>query len=266
MMLKNQDGTETFYRTLGDPSDDTLVLLHGLGADHRMWEPQMGPLVEAGYRLLVPDLLGHGRSSRVDRLSLQDWQDQLVDLLDERDVERCVPVGVSMGGAIAQAFAVNHRERVNGMVLCDTFAELGTPAAKARGFSQVVAFRIMQVLGRGALARAMAAAYKEPFAHRARDYFSEVSLEADPDQLILARKAINRIDVLGELKLLDLPALVLVGDQFGTWFIETNRKVADAIEGARFTVLKESMDPSNLVSPEAFNREVLRFLSERRER
>jgi hypothetical protein len=54
----------------------------------------------------------------------------------------------------------------------------------------------------------------------------------------------------------------MVGDQFGKSFIETNRKIADGIKGAKFVVLKDAMDPSNLVNPEAFNQEVLTFLKD----
>ncbi len=94
----------------------------------------------------------------------------------------------------------------------------------------------------------------------AKDYSSQVALEADFDQLILARRAINRIDVVEQLRHLKTPTLVMVGDQFGQFFIEINRKIANAIQDAQFVVLKEAMDPSNLVNPASFNREVLTFL------
>jgi len=55
-----------------------------------------------------------------------------------------------------------------------------------------------------------------------------------------------------------------VGVQSGGRFIDINRKVAEAIEGAQFLSLEEAMVPSNRVSPKGFNREVLTFLRERR--
>jgi hypothetical protein len=54
--------------------------------------------------------------------------------------------------------------------------------------------------------------------------------------------------------------MVLVGDQFGKSFVEINRKIADGIKGSKFVILKNSMDPSNLVNPVDFNKEVLQFL------
>jgi hypothetical protein len=72
----------------------------------------------------------------------------------------------------------------------------------------------------------------------------------DFDQLILARKAINKIDAIGKIDGARIPTLVLVGDQFGQSFIEINRKIANGIKGSTFMVLKNSMDPSSLVNPD----------------
>jgi hypothetical protein len=59
-----------------------------------------------------------------------------------------------------------------------------------------------------------------------------------------------------------MPTLVMVGDQFGESFIEINRKIAAGIKGSKFVVLSESMDPSNLVNPTAFNHQALAFLQD----
>ncbi len=262
MIIEKSDGTETFYRTYGDPTDEALVLLHGLGADHRMWQPQVEPFTAAGYFLIVPDLLGHGRSSRAQTLTLRDWERQIAALLREESIEQCTPIGVSMGGVIAQSFAVHHPEKVSRLILADTFGEMKTLLEKAGGFAQLAGLRLCNLLGPQVLAWMMTKAYNPPFARKARAYFREVSLQADLDQLILARKAINQVDVLKDLSAVDVPALVLVGDQFGEWFIAINRKVAEALPESTFVILEKAMDPSNLVNPADFNREVLTFLRE----
>ena len=167
-----------------------------------------------------------------------------------------------MGGVIAQSFAVHHPEMVSQLVVSDTFAELKTPLERALGLSQVIGFWLFKFLGPAAMAKGMTSAYQAPFAQPAKDYFSKMALEADFEQLILARRAINRIDIVGQLRRLKTPTLVMVGDQFGDFFIAINRKIANAVEDARFVVLHEAMDPSNLVNPASFNRETLKFLNE----
>jgi 3-oxoadipate enol-lactonase len=80
MILTNRDGTKTFYQEFGEPAKEAMVLLHGLGADHTMWRPQIREFADQGYFGLVPDLLGHGHSSKVTALTLQDWESQINDL------------------------------------------------------------------------------------------------------------------------------------------------------------------------------------------
>lgn len=260
MKIKNTDGTVTVYSALGNAANEAIVLLHGIGADHRMWQPQMAEFASNGFYVLAPDLLGHGQSSKVKHLELRDWEHQIIDLLNEHQRETCILVGVSMGGVIAQSFAVNHPNKVSRLIVSDTFAELKTPLERALGLLQVIGFWLFKRLGTAALAKGMASTYKAPFAQQAKDYFSQIALEADFDQLILARRAINRIDVVEQLRHLKIPTLVMVGDQFGQFFIEINRKIANAVKDAKFVVLSEAMDPSNLVNPASFNRELLTFL------
>jgi pimeloyl-ACP methyl ester carboxylesterase len=260
MILKHPDGTETFYETRGDPASSTLLLLHGIGADHAMWQPQLDRYAHAGYRLLAPDLFGHGRSSKLNHIDLADWRRQLNWLLQANQVEKCTLIGASMGGVIAQSFVVNHPHLVEKLIITDSFGELKTVKEKLLGFSQVVGFHLFKLLGNKMLAKGMQATYKAAYAHAARDYFAQVSLTVDLNQMILARKAINRIDVLDDLKKLRLPALILVGAEFGRAFIETNRKIADALPNAKFIILEQSMDPSNLVNPVNFDKQVFKFL------
>ena len=261
MKIKNTDGTETVYSVLGDATNPAIVLLHGIGADRTMWQPQIEEFARNGFYVLAPDLLGHGQSSKVKHLELQDWENQIVDLLRAHQREIGILVGVSMGGVIAQSFAVNHPDRVSRLIVSDTFAELKTPLERALGRSQTMGFWIFKFLGPAVMAKGMTSAYQAPFAQPAKDYFSKMALEADFDQLMLARRAINRIDVIEQLRELKIPTLVMVGDQFGEFFIEINRKIANAVEGAKFVVIKEAMDPSNLVNSASFNREVLTFLN-----
>jgi pimeloyl-ACP methyl ester carboxylesterase len=263
MVIENADGTTTWFQQAGGPEHPAMVLLHGIGADHEMWAPQMTAFADAGYFVLAPDLLGHGRSSKVKTLALSDWNRQIDNLLRQKGLERCILIGVSMGGVIAQSHAIHAPEKVSRLILCDTFGELKTFREKALGAAQVWGFRLYKLLGRKMMARGMASAYKQPFAHQARDYFIRKSMTVDFDQLILARKAINRIDAIGKIDGERIPALVMAGDGFGEAFIEVNRKIATGIEGAKFVVLKNAMDPSNLVNPPAFNRETLAFLAER---
>ncbi|MBE9040756.1 alpha/beta hydrolase [Oscillatoriales cyanobacterium LEGE 11467] len=260
MILKNPDNTETYYQTLGNRSAKTLVLLHGIGADCGMWQPQMKKYANRGYHLLVPDLFGHGRSSKLSHITLSDWHNQINWLLERHDIKKCTLIGVSMGGVITQSFVVNYLDKVEKAIVVDSFSELKTYKEKLLGFSAVVGFNLFKFLGKKFLSKGMELNYSQSYAQPARDYFQKVSLNLDLNQMILARKAINKIDDLEKLKSITLPTLVIVGAQLGQWFIEVNRKIANSLPNSQFVILENSIDPSNLVNPVEFDRYVLEFL------
>lgn len=60
------------YETFDDKSAQPVVLVHGLGADHEMWSPQIARYPSKGFYLIVPDVRGHGRSSPVETFCIQD--------------------------------------------------------------------------------------------------------------------------------------------------------------------------------------------------
>lgn len=124
VIIRNSDGIATYVKEAGDPVNNALVLLHGIGADHQMWEPQLQFFAKNGYYVLVPDLLGHGKSSKVKTLELGNWEDQINTVLFDRNISKCILVGISMGGVIAQSYAMHYPEKVRTLVLADSFGEL----------------------------------------------------------------------------------------------------------------------------------------------
>lgn len=268
MIINNPDGTETYYKEFGsrpqncgvEGTSETLLLLHGIGADSGMWQPQVQKYASLGYHLLVPDFFGHGLSSKLSHIDLSDWHNQINWLLINKNVDKCTLIGVSMGGVIAQSYLVTNPYRVEKIIVTDSFGELSTSKEKILGLSQVIGFKLFKILGKKMLAAGMRSTYKATYARKAQDYFVQVSLDLDLNQMILARKAINKIDVLEKLKCITIPALVMVGAEFGQWFIEINRKIANSLPNSEFVILEKSIDPSNLVNPIEFDRQVLRFL------
>lgn len=99
-----------------------VVLTHGAGVDHSIFEAQAPVLVERGFRVIAWDLRGHGQSALADDVQFSG-SDALADvgaLLDECNVSRAVLVGHSLGGNLAQAFAHKNPELVSGVVVLDS--------------------------------------------------------------------------------------------------------------------------------------------------
>ncbi len=97
----------------------TVLLLHGKNFSGAYWDRTISALVEAGYRVVAPDQVGFGKSSKpVDfQYSFHALARHTADLLDARDVETVTVVGHSMGGMLATQFALMYPERTDQLVL-----------------------------------------------------------------------------------------------------------------------------------------------------
>jgi pimeloyl-ACP methyl ester carboxylesterase len=261
MIFKSDSGITTYYEEYGDKQEPSLLLLHGIGADNNMWNMQKELYEKKGFHVIIPDLLAHGKSSKVKTLSLNDWSNQIEALIDYLNVEKVTLIGVSMGGVIAQHFATSKTKRVERLIISDSFGELKSLTEKTLGFTQVVGFKLFKLLGNKMLAMGMASTYKADHAILAKEYFNNVCMDIDLNQMIVARKAINKINILERLKEVNIPSMVLVGKDFGKSFLRINDKIAKSL-GTELVVIDNSMDPSNLVNPDKFNNHVLKFLNQ----
>jgi pimeloyl-ACP methyl ester carboxylesterase len=96
-------------------SGDLVVLLHSSFVDHRVWHAQI-PVLAAEYRVIAPDVRGHGASANASRPFR--WADDLAGLLRHLDAGPAVLVGLSMGGLIATNTVLEYPELVRAVVTC----------------------------------------------------------------------------------------------------------------------------------------------------
>jgi pimeloyl-ACP methyl ester carboxylesterase len=111
----------------------TLVLLHGLGATAALnWDACI-PTLARHFRVLAPDLRGHGRGIRCGaRFRLDDCADDVAALLSQESRGPALVAGYSMGGPVAQLLALRHPRLVAGLVLCATARDFrGRPGERA---------------------------------------------------------------------------------------------------------------------------------------
>lgn len=104
------------------PPAPPLVLVHGAGGNHLHWPHTLRRL--PGHTVYALDLPGHGRSEGHGRSSIAAYRDVVLNWADAVGLERFVLAGHSMGGAIAQEFALTFPQRLAGLILVATGARL----------------------------------------------------------------------------------------------------------------------------------------------
>ncbi|MFC7157054.1 alpha/beta fold hydrolase [Halomarina halobia] len=116
------DETRIYYEAVGDSSDPPVVCLHTAGAEGRQWRYVAPQLAEAGYRVVVPDLPGHGKSYPVDwrvHTSIHEHAEFVVAFAAALGLERPAIAGCSIGGATALDVAVHHAPEISAAVVME---------------------------------------------------------------------------------------------------------------------------------------------------
>ncbi len=96
-----------------------LLLIQGLGFDRAGWGPAIG-LLQRRFRLVLVDNRGSGRSAAAGSFSVADMAGDALAVLDDAGIGAAHVLGTSLGGMVAQEFAVRHPDRVNRLVLACT--------------------------------------------------------------------------------------------------------------------------------------------------
>ena len=118
-MINATDSKGTFYK-LNQKEGIPIVFIHGVGLDHNIWDPQIN---EFDNTVLIYDILGHGRTPlNKEKISFDDFSDQIIDLIDELKFSKIHLIGFSIGSLIARNFATRFSDRLKSLtLLCSIF-------------------------------------------------------------------------------------------------------------------------------------------------
>ncbi len=104
------EGGKIYYESQGEGTP--VILLHGHTLDMRMWDPQMKPLLVAGYRVIRPEMRGYGHSSKQAAGLQFTHLDDMITVMDSLHIDKAHIVGLSMGSFVASEIVAMHPERV----------------------------------------------------------------------------------------------------------------------------------------------------------
>lgn len=244
-------------------SGPPLVFVHGLGGSHLDWESQL-PYFEADHRVIAPDLRGFGRSGSGRRwFTIERFARDLAEFLEQLGVARCLPVGHSMGGAIAQQFALDRPGGVRRLVVANSMP-LFRPQTPRHYAEFAYRWAVMALLGPARLAR-IGAMRMYPGEDQAAQREKSIARGARNRRYsyLAALAALGRWSVLPRLGELRLPVLV-VGAGHDYYAREDSVRFAHALPQGRLHIVEGAHHAAPSERPEAFNEVVGRFLRARR--
>lgn len=254
-------GVQLAYREWG--SGLPVVLLHGFPLSSEIWA-EVAERLQPDFRLLAPDLRGHGSSDAPQGPYTMDaLAEDVVGFADALHLERFVLGGHSMGGYVAFRVAARCPERLAGLVFVATRAEADTEEGKARRAAAVE--RISKEGGRVFLQDFLPNLVSEgtrtsrpEVLRRLWDMAARV-----PDHVLVAclEGMMHRPDSRELLGRLGGPALVVAGEADAVVPVESARAMAQALPQAQLVVVAGAGHVPSLEAPEATAAALHRFLS-----
>lgn len=219
-------GDRVAYRDAGDGAE-ALLLIHGMAGSSETWRAVI-PQLSKNYRVVAPDLLGHGQSAKPrGDYSLGAFAVWLRDFLDELGISRATIVGQSLGGGVAMQFVYQHPDYCQRLILISsgglgpdvgwTLRLLSAPGAEL--ILPVIAPRPVLTVGNKLRTWFGAAGIQSPRGAELWNAYSSLS-DAETRQAFLrtlrsvvdyrgqAVSALNRLHMAAEL-----PTMAIWGDQ-----------------------------------------------------
>jgi 3-oxoadipate enol-lactonase len=236
-MQVNINGIDTRYVLSNEGGGPWLTFIHQLGGDLSVWD-QFAGYFRDDFTVLRYDVRGHGATGVPDRpFSVADLAHDLATLLDALGVPHTHLVGMSMGGMIAQQFALDYPSRINTLTLADTSS--GTaPENRAVWDQRAQAARRD---GMASLVPATMSRWLTPdfqAAHpEAVEQIREVLQDTPPEGYALACEALRDFNVHERLSGIRLPTLTVAGRHDAGTPPAATELIAKSIEGAQYELL-----------------------------
>ena len=239
------------------------LFVHGFPHNRSLWTPQLQGLT-VNVRCLAPDLRGFGETTVLPPFSMARYADDLAALLDVLHVDKAVVAGLSMGGYVVFEFWRRHPDRVRALVLCNTRAGADSLEAKEKRRAQMT---VAREHGSSAIADSMMTGM---LGKTTREKRPEITNEvhrmissAPVEGLVGALQAmIDRPDSTPTLATINVPTLVVTGDEDTIIPVEEARALHAGIRGSKLEIISGAGHLSNLERPSAFNHVFSEFLAQ----
>ena len=256
------DDAEIFYEIRG--KGPPVVLLHPFPCHHEFWNPVAGAL-DTRYRLILPDLRGHGDSEIGEGPALiEKHASDVARVLGAAGVGKAAFIGCSIGGYILFEFWRRFRARVISLALCDTRPQSDTAEGRAnrlkaaaavleQGTEPFIESMIPKLMGRTTVST------RPDLVDGARAMMRKMSAE---DISLVLRGMAERPDSVADLKSINVPTLILIGEEDVLSTLADGELMRQNIPGSQLKVVPKAGHYAPWEQPELVGKVLRQFLDD----
>jgi pimeloyl-ACP methyl ester carboxylesterase len=231
----------------GENLEPTLLFIHGAGGSHKLWEYQLKFFENA----IAVDLAGHDVGA--GRSTIDEYVEEVKRFCDENSLRNIVMIGHSMGGGIAQKFALDYQEYLQAIVLVCTGAKLRVApnifAATKENHAQAIE-----------LITEFAFSNKAP--NKIRKRAAEEMMKISPEVIYSDFEACDKFDVMNRLKEIKLPTLIICGLEDQVTPVKYSEYLKNNIPNSRLEIIANAGHMVMLERPEELNERLEKFIKE----
>jgi 3-oxoadipate enol-lactonase len=245
-------------------SGPAVVLLHGFPLCRQMWQPQISTLIDAGYRVITPDLRGFGESEAPDGpYSMEVYADDVVGLLDHLGIDRAIIGGMSMGGYVLLNLLERYRQRAAGAAFLVTRAagddyEGGAKRTKLAHAAREQGAQPVAEVFSGLLFAPDTPRLRPDLVAQVEGWMMATDVRGLAGGLIAMR---DRRDYSDALAAFDLPALVIGAELDKAVPLAHSQLLHERLPDSRLCVISGAGHLANLEDPQAFSACLVDFLA-----
>ena len=235
-----------------------VVCLHGFCQSSAYWEPTLDRLAAGGRAAIAPDLPGFGGAAdQPGPYTMEGYADAVARMLDQRGLAHIVLVGGSMGGVVAQYFALRHADRVTRLLLVATGAFTTDPAA-ALAKADILASGPWNAATAGPI---VAGFFHQPPSAERQEMVVRIAMGASQAAAVDAARSNARSNTFDRLGNIAVPVLIIQGHHDKVRTPEHAAAMQKRIADCHVAVLANSGHTPQLEEPDAFHDLALPFLT-----
>ncbi len=227
-----------------------VLFIHGAGGGQYTWSYQKG-FFEKQFNPIVIELPGHGESGEEGEEEIGRYAEHVRTFLKTLGLQKVFLVGHSMGGTIVQTLALTHPEMIKGIVLVGTGARLKVLPMILDGIKNNFEETVKKI---------NQFAYSQKASSDLIEKGVSTMLQCRAEVLYGDFLACDRFDFMNEVGKINLPTLILCGDDDQLTPIKYSQFLQSRIKGSKMEVLPNAGHMAMMESPQAFNEKIGEFI------